>query len=673
MSRTPLADFVTPLTLSVPERLVSPPSWMGHTPFAFWIVEALRPRVLVELGVHSGVSYCAFCQAEQALGGGGRYYGVDHWKGDEHAGEYAEEVYRDLSAWHDPRFADFSSLVRSGFDEAVDGFSDGEIDLLHIDGLHTYEAVRHDFDTWKDKVSGRGVALFHDIAVRKDDFGVWKFWKEVEGEYPSLGFQHSNGLGVLAIGDDLPAPVRNFFDTAATEEGAAELRRLFSRLGAGIKAQYGAGQFEKDELVPQRNHIRNLEDRIESLQSEIARAHENAAAIGRAAEERMLQITDLKARLEIATPDRERVVELTREAESLRAEALSLAQRVVEGDAARKELDRIRGLLTEAERELTAAKQTAKSEIAEALDAAAEAEEALEDERRMVARLAERLAVFDRLTASGLYAAAETAMQQLASEATDRARLHAELQRVRQTVVWKLGGPFRVFGRRFPSIARPVGKAMRALLSLVTLRFLAQARSRKRSEDQRAEDRFLILESGLFQEDWYAETYPDAANGRMSLVDHYLKYGAAEGRDPNPWFDSDWYLAANPDVVASGRNPLAHYALIGESEGRAPSPLFAVNWYRASGPGADNGSALAHFIATGREERRPTHPLHTLRAVIDSAKDSSAVLAETGGAHHKPAKMAAPDHAPSANGRDRAEPAKPRAARLASRAADAAE
>lgn len=76
--------------------------------------------------------------------------------------------------------------------------------------------------------------------------------------------------------------------------------------------------------------------------------------------------------------------------------------------------------------------------------------------------------------------------------------------------------------------------------------------------------------SGLFDESWYLEAYPDVAQSGLDPVEHYLRFGAAEARNPSALFDSRWYLAAYPDVAEAGVNPLVHYILFGRDEGRRP-------------------------------------------------------------------------------------------------------
>lgn len=77
-------------------------------------------------------------------------------------------------------YPNIGNLIRSTFDEALDQFQDETINLLHIDGYHTYEAVSHDYRTWLPKVAKNGIVLFHDIEVKSGDFGVYKFWDEVK-------------------------------------------------------------------------------------------------------------------------------------------------------------------------------------------------------------------------------------------------------------------------------------------------------------------------------------------------------------------------------------------------------------------------------------------------------------------------------------------------------------
>ena len=148
--------LITSSILLEPEWLeLSTPPWIEHIPFAFWLIEMHQPRQLVELGTHYGNSYFAFCQAVAAQGLPTRCYAVDTWRGDDHSLFYDESVFQAVNARNGEKYGGFSLLMRCLFDEALPYFLDGSIDLLHIDGLHTYEAVKHDFEAWLSKLSER--------------------------------------------------------------------------------------------------------------------------------------------------------------------------------------------------------------------------------------------------------------------------------------------------------------------------------------------------------------------------------------------------------------------------------------------------------------------------------------------------------------------------------------
>lgn len=224
---TPLLDpSLDPLFWDSPRATVDS-AWHGHVPFAHWLVATIKPRRIVELGTYAGASYAAMCQAVQRGVFTCDCTAVDSWTGDDHSGAYGGDVFSDFSAFNEAHFAGFSRLLRASFDNAVGEFEDGSIDLLHIDGFHTYEAVRHDFETWRAKLSDRAVVLFHDTCVRVRGFGVWKFWEEIRGTgFGSLEFTHAFGLGVLMLGRETsPALVE------LCQAPIARVRGRFAALG----------------------------------------------------------------------------------------------------------------------------------------------------------------------------------------------------------------------------------------------------------------------------------------------------------------------------------------------------------------------------------------------------------------------------------------------------------
>lgn len=206
-------------------------AWVGHTPFAHWLMKALRPKIFVELGTHYGGSYFSFCDGALQYQLETQCYAVDSWQGDDHAGHYDEKVWEYVSEKNET-YANFSSLNRCQFTDAIELFEDASIDLLHIDGFHTYNAVSEDFHTWLPKLSGDAVVLFHDTQVFKADFGVHKFWSEIQNQNPKscFEFHHSHGLGVLCLGGN--DNIFERFAPAGINEG--EFRALFEVAGVAV-------------------------------------------------------------------------------------------------------------------------------------------------------------------------------------------------------------------------------------------------------------------------------------------------------------------------------------------------------------------------------------------------------------------------------------------------------
>ncbi len=273
-----------PILFSQPRRLTAFSAWHEHLPAAMLLVDLLRPEMFVELGTHYGDSYCAFCQAIQELGLRTCCDAVDTWEGDPQTGLYGPEVLVDLRAHHDPLYGSFSTLIQSTFDEALAHFSDGRIDLLHIDGYHSYERVKHDFECWFPKLSAHGVVLLHDINVRERDFGVWRLWEELEPLYPHFEFVHGHGLGVLAIGPDQPKAFKELL--AASEEEKVRIRNLLFQLGhrLDLQARLAAQESVKGETA-------------QDLSAQIAQKEETVQSITAQIAEREQAIQALKARL----------------------------------------------------------------------------------------------------------------------------------------------------------------------------------------------------------------------------------------------------------------------------------------------------------------------------------------------------------------------------------------
>jgi len=450
-----------------------------------------------------------------------RAFAVDTWQGDEHAGFYDESVFHDFNAFNQGHFSAFSKLLRMTFDEARGSFADGSIDLLHIDGLHTYEAVRHDFENWRSATSGRAVVVFHDTNVRERGFGVWKLWRELTEVYPSFEFHHSEGLGVLGLGQNQSPLMTSLFALGKDPETAPLVRHLFAARGEtfllrvqgiewkhqvsllsadnGAKATRMAALEEevskRDEIILERQREAGLKD--EFIQKKEHEVRERQHAIERLEDLLHEHEQTRQSTAELLRQAEQRIAELSREAGSAQQD-LALARDTIEAEiSARERLIRDTDLRIQ---DLTAGHV------------------ALAKERDVCLR--------------------------------ENQKNRAELERVLGSRTWRYTSGLRRLKRRL--IPPPQIQPDRPELP--------------------KEDRELISTSGFFDAAWYLSQNPDVAAAGVDPVQHYLEFGAVELRDPSPRFSSRRYFEQHADVVAAGVNPLVHYVRFGISEGRLAPP-----------------------------------------------------------------------------------------------------
>ena len=200
-------------------------AWSDLIPVMYALFVLLRPRRFVELGVHNGMSFFAACQIVERLTLATECVAIDSWEGDQHAGFHNTSVFEDFRNYLSANYSQ-QQYIQAYFSDARSCFEDGSIDLLHIDGLHTYEAVKDDFETWLPCMSDVGVVILHDINVFERDFGVWRLWEELKVTYPSFGFSHQHGLGIVFVGRE-PHVAANLLRTLAGNRHYGTLTHAF--------------------------------------------------------------------------------------------------------------------------------------------------------------------------------------------------------------------------------------------------------------------------------------------------------------------------------------------------------------------------------------------------------------------------------------------------------------
>jgi cephalosporin hydroxylase len=149
------------------------------------IVHDLAPDIILEIGTNKGGTLALFCNVAPnsakiisldlpygPFGGGYRPWKIPFYQSFTHGDQSLILLQK-------------NSHEQTSVDEITTLLSGKKIDFLFIDGDHTYEGVKKDFEMYSPLVRPGGVIAFHDVVVHPPESGVniEPFMKELEKKY----------------------------------------------------------------------------------------------------------------------------------------------------------------------------------------------------------------------------------------------------------------------------------------------------------------------------------------------------------------------------------------------------------------------------------------------------------------------------------------------------------
>jgi len=209
---------------------------------------ATGTRRYAELGTYHGRSLFSAAQAARRITPAPECIGIDSWVGDRHTGQYPQQVGARMQRVAATAFPTSIVTMQATFDDARPLFDEGSVDLLLIDGLHTYDAVRHDMETWRGVLSGRGIVMLHDSVSTNPDFAVGRYVAELRDHFPMLEIRHTEGLAVVFVGEIDPA-LRQVLDALRAQPALGDALEALTLATGSMSTSLGESDCVTDVLL----------------------------------------------------------------------------------------------------------------------------------------------------------------------------------------------------------------------------------------------------------------------------------------------------------------------------------------------------------------------------------------------------------------------------------------
>ncbi|OWV29272.1 hypothetical protein [Halomonas campaniensis] len=616
--------------------------WLEHLPFLFWLVEALRPQQSVGLGVDS-VAHFAVCQAASRLRLGTRCFMVGAHESAENKQD--AEAIRAYAADH---FATISQWLEATPTRAIEQFDEGSVDLLLLHVEADDNSVDYLLDRWLSKLSSEGVVVVPGVSRREPGCLVFRAFETLKARYPHFVFHHAGGLGLIAVGNNLPPLLKNLLGALESAASTQVVQDVFARLGRScqdkvtVRHQQALSQALETRVNEQASNLAVAEQQIneqaEQLQQVVEERDKLKARLeqqeSRFAQERGCLAERVSSLEEFNDELKKELMRQREQGERQAAEAREQSERyAAESREYAQALKASEQSLNQAQHEVSEHKQmleTRFSELAKLTSLLEANEKSLRSAHEENTGLTNKLqktetslqARFNEL--GQLTRKLQEAEQRIGGVEKSRSDLEQQLaeQKKAQTT---LSDQLKAATEREKEALSAVDERFRELAVLTELlekneaqrgqlkRELddtksanqklevdakanreTQAQQRREIERQSYElanlvDQLEALRAAPPIADTSTEaeiTAPKSVAKAPPLTKRAIKRQVAL-IEASQWFDAKWYLAQYPDIARDSKmsaNPARHYLLMGGFEGRNPSPGFDSAYYLQHNP-----------------------------------------------------------------------------------------
>ena len=167
-----------------------------HLCFAYDLVEALRPRLVVDVGTGAGAALSMLCQSMRDHDVDGSAYGIDTWADEDAKDEEDPTRWSELNGFLRTYLRGVSYLLKMAPADGLQHFATGSIDILRIDAVRAGTPLAALAEAWMERIAPGGVLICTGVndEARPD---LREDWLQVAAQGRGFLFPHGKGLGAL--------------------------------------------------------------------------------------------------------------------------------------------------------------------------------------------------------------------------------------------------------------------------------------------------------------------------------------------------------------------------------------------------------------------------------------------------------------------------------------------